>query len=581
MTNAAAKGRSLLFLAAAFALCAALLAAPAAEATRTQSVQPTELAPPVLRLDVEAPPAPLFGLFGREDELLVEVLSGVEPEHHEALLAQRRVEVVAVDFWDAHGRKTASGLSSTGLGLNLHQKDQFKTGSRWTVPYYAKARYYDPETARFLSQDPVQGDLTNPPSLHRYLYAYGNPTVYIDPDGRIALLSGWSQTLDDAHEGFISIAAEQQPEEDEDVGFLEMALRRYKADAASAAAGLTSFAKGGVDIANLGVNASLVTDATVKGISWGKLTDEALSETTAGLQATSDTLQVIRERPGEVGAAVVNQVTDLASDAISGDFEAQARIKAGVVELAVDVALGSKGAKKVLGIGLEVADTAHDTARALDAVGDAGRLAKKAEDVVPDAPKLKPAVDTVKATMGRADEAASAARDGLADLPAVRLSGDGRGRGSPDRGIRYVLEGGDQRLQDRSRDSASKVFEDSLQGTYSDLASGRRVVPALGFDPPASLKGGKRNPFIRFDAVDPSDAQLLIDRKTSIVRFSTSRGPMIPQASRIRETILALDQNPGFRVVYEFPDAAAARSARSILRELGVADPRLTVRVAP
>jgi RHS repeat-associated protein len=187
MTNAAAKGRSLLFLAAAFALCAALLAAPAAEATRTLPVQPTELAPPVLRLDVEAPPAPLFGLFGREDELLVEVLSGVEPEHHEALLAQRRVEVVAVDFWDAHGRKTASGLSSTGLGLNLHQKDQFKTGSRWTVPYYAKARYYDPETARFLSQDPVQGDLTNPPSLHRYLYAYGNPTVYIDPDGRASI----------------------------------------------------------------------------------------------------------------------------------------------------------------------------------------------------------------------------------------------------------------------------------------------------------------------------------------------------------------------------------------------------------
>ncbi|MBZ2190595.1 hypothetical protein K8B33_15925 [Alcanivorax sp. JB21] len=48
---------------------------------------------------------------------------------------------------------------------------------------YAKARYYDPETARFLSQDPWSGDVSMPPSLHKYLYAYQNPTVYVDPDG--------------------------------------------------------------------------------------------------------------------------------------------------------------------------------------------------------------------------------------------------------------------------------------------------------------------------------------------------------------------------------------------------------------
>jgi hypothetical protein len=40
--------------------------------------------------------------------------------------------------------------------------------------------------AEFLSEDPAEGELTNAPSLHRYLYAYQNPTVYIDPDGRTA-----------------------------------------------------------------------------------------------------------------------------------------------------------------------------------------------------------------------------------------------------------------------------------------------------------------------------------------------------------------------------------------------------------
>ncbi len=48
---------------------------------------------------------------------------------------------------------------------------------------YAKARYFDPELGRFLSQDSYLGELTEPPSLHRYLYAADNPTRYVDPDG--------------------------------------------------------------------------------------------------------------------------------------------------------------------------------------------------------------------------------------------------------------------------------------------------------------------------------------------------------------------------------------------------------------
>ena len=55
--------------------------------------------------------------------------------------------------------------------------------------YYAKARYYDPATARFNTEDPEAGKDMTPPSLHRYLYAYSNPTVYIDPTGRISFLS--------------------------------------------------------------------------------------------------------------------------------------------------------------------------------------------------------------------------------------------------------------------------------------------------------------------------------------------------------------------------------------------------------
>jgi RHS repeat-associated protein len=50
--------------------------------------------------------------------------------------------------------------------------------------YYAKARYYDPRIGRFITQDPEEGSPMQPPSLHRYLYAYANPTTHTDPSGR-------------------------------------------------------------------------------------------------------------------------------------------------------------------------------------------------------------------------------------------------------------------------------------------------------------------------------------------------------------------------------------------------------------
>jgi RHS repeat-associated protein len=52
---------------------------------------------------------------------------------------------------------------------------------------YFGARYYDPDSARFLNQDSYLGEINTPPSLHRYLYAYANPLVYLDRDGHLAL----------------------------------------------------------------------------------------------------------------------------------------------------------------------------------------------------------------------------------------------------------------------------------------------------------------------------------------------------------------------------------------------------------
>jgi RHS repeat-associated protein len=50
--------------------------------------------------------------------------------------------------------------------------------------YYLRARYYNPLTGRFMSRDPLDGNGYYPKTLHKYLYAGGDPVDAIDPTGR-------------------------------------------------------------------------------------------------------------------------------------------------------------------------------------------------------------------------------------------------------------------------------------------------------------------------------------------------------------------------------------------------------------
>jgi RHS repeat-associated protein len=63
--------------------------------------------------------------------------------------------------------------------------------------YYLRARYYNPDTGRFLSRDPEAGIALDPKSLHKYLYAGGDPVNASDPTGRFlfedALIEGGSK----------------------------------------------------------------------------------------------------------------------------------------------------------------------------------------------------------------------------------------------------------------------------------------------------------------------------------------------------------------------------------------------------
>jgi RHS repeat-associated protein len=74
-------------------------------------------------------------------------------------------------------------INSTGTTPNsyLYRGEQFDPDLGL---YYLRARYYNPATGRFLSRDPEDGKAIDPKTLHKYLYAGGDPVNKVDSTGR-------------------------------------------------------------------------------------------------------------------------------------------------------------------------------------------------------------------------------------------------------------------------------------------------------------------------------------------------------------------------------------------------------------
>ena len=174
MTNAAAKERSLLFLAAAFALCAAILAAPAAEATRTL---------PAIAEPVHA-----------HQRATLDALEDATPDPHRN--AEKRLRLFEDLSWPTHPlelvqiSKTASGVFDLGLDCNILEKGGLsqECGSPsfqglWHDPTtglaYARNRWYDARTASWLSEDPL-GPVDSP---NLYAFVGWGPHMGTDPMG--------------------------------------------------------------------------------------------------------------------------------------------------------------------------------------------------------------------------------------------------------------------------------------------------------------------------------------------------------------------------------------------------------------
>ncbi len=84
--------------------------------------------------------------------------------------------------YDAFGVTLASTGSTPNVYLYTGEQVDANVGF-----YYLRARYYAPQQGRFISADPEEGNIFEPVSLHRYLYANADPVDNRDPSGRAGL----------------------------------------------------------------------------------------------------------------------------------------------------------------------------------------------------------------------------------------------------------------------------------------------------------------------------------------------------------------------------------------------------------
>ena len=305
---------------------------------------------------------------------------GVQYYHHDALGS-------TVNLTDSLGSaKVSYNLDPWGhirnqVGTSVNR--QIFTGQEHdenTGLIYFGARYYDPDSARFISQDSYLGEPGTPPSLHRYLYAYSNPTVFVDLDGHSAI-NEWG--LLDSADGRI---------EDVDAAIQGLDESRLEAKGSgqdfmgwkhSAEAVLYSGYKLGLHAMKSALNAAdYVIDAATLNTQSGeqrKRTLERMNAVNDGIEAAIDlgktVYKVTREDPEGVAQHVVSKISKEIPEVIEeskstlnnaylkgstketvavagiliGSVEPTRKIKAAkkFIEEAVDVATSAPG-KKVL-----------------------------------------------------------------------------------------------------------------------------------------------------------------------------------------------------------------------------------------
>jgi len=118
--------------------------------------------------------------------------AGLDGQGNVRMLMDESGTVTDTFSWDAWGNPLErTGTSPCFTGWKSEHADPD------TKLVYLRARWYDPNTGRFISSDTYEGNNENPLSLHKYLFGEGDAVNKNDPTGL--------RTLDDYNDEFIRI----------------------------------------------------------------------------------------------------------------------------------------------------------------------------------------------------------------------------------------------------------------------------------------------------------------------------------------------------------------------------------------
>jgi len=110
--------------------------------------------------------------------------------------------ILARDYAPFGSMSSESGTGSSGYGFTGEQL------AGYTQFIFLRARWMDPASGRFASQDPRTGSIYHPQSLSKYAYALNNPTNHVDPSGE---LPPWIERILAALRGLSAVDAPRSP----------------------------------------------------------------------------------------------------------------------------------------------------------------------------------------------------------------------------------------------------------------------------------------------------------------------------------------------------------------------------------
>ncbi len=193
-----------------------------------------------------------------------------------------------VDLTDDTGATKASyflnpwGMIVDSIGSSVNRRVfTGKEIDQNTGLVYFGARYYDPDTARFTTQDSYLGEQGTPPSLHRYLYAYSNPTVYVDLEGYESIFSKGADFL----HGLVKDSKDyiSNLNKKADKGIVDRGI--------AALIGIGNvpieIAAGAADLADLSTDVSLAINPATQGTEVGEKARKRVQETTTKVALTA------------------------------------------------------------------------------------------------------------------------------------------------------------------------------------------------------------------------------------------------------------------------------------------------------